>query len=274
MTTLTIHPTHTSSAPAGRSHLLRAEWTKLRTVRSTWWTLFAMAVVTLGVAAIAGATVSHNWHSFTIIQRATFDPTGITLKGLLFSQLIIGVLGVLVMSAEYGTGTIRSTLAATPRRARVLGAKAALVGTLSLVVGEVLSFGAFFLGQGLLRAPAPHALLSQPGVLRAVAGGGVVIGLLGLLALGIAAIIRHSAGAITTYVGLLLVVPIILQTLPSSFSQPILKFMPFHISDVMTSVVTAGQGTSLSPWAGAGVLALYALAALGLGGYLLVRRDA
>ena len=138
----------------------------------------------------------------------------------------------------------------------------------------MLSFGAFLLGQGLLRSPAPHALLSQPGVARAVVGGGVVIALLGLFALGLAAIVRHSAGAITTYVGVLLVVPIILQTLPSSFSQPILKFMPFHISDVMTSVVTAGQGSSLSPWTGAGVLALYALAALGVGGYLLVRRDA
>ncbi len=274
MTTVTLSPTHRSSAHVGRSHLLRSEWTKLRTVRSTWWTLIAMAVVTLGVAAIAGATVSHNWHTFNVIQRATFDPTGITLKGLLFSQLIVGVLGVLVMSAEYGTGTIRSTLAATPRRGRVLAAKAALVGVLSLVAGEVLSFGAFLLGQGLLLSPAPHALLSQPGVLRAVGGGGVVIGLLGLFALGIAAIIRHSAGAITTYVGLLLVVPIILQTLPSSFSQPILKFMPFHISDVMTSVVTAGQGSSLSPWVGAGVLALYAVVALGIGGYLLIRRDA
>ena len=274
MTTVVLTPVHTSSAPAGRSRLWRSEWTKLRTVRSTWWTLLAMAVVTLGVAAIAGATVSHNWHTFNVIQRATFDPTGITLKGLLFSQLIIGVLGVLVMSAEYGTGTIRSTLAATPRRARVLAAKAVIVGALSLVVGEVLSFGAFLLGQGLLRSPAPHALLSQPGVARAVVGGGVVIALLGLFALGLAAIVRHSAGAITTYVGVLLVVPIILQTLPSSFSQPILKFMPFHISDVMTSVVTAGQGSSLSPWTGAGVLALYALAALGVGGYLLVRRDA
>ncbi|NNN02881.1 MAG: ABC transporter permease subunit [Acidimicrobiaceae bacterium] len=274
MTTLTPESLRTTSTPHQKSHLIRAEWTKLRTVRSTWWTLSAMVLVTLGVASIAGASVSHSWTTFNVIQRATFDPTGISLKGLLFSQLIIGVLGVLVMSAEYGTGTIRSTLAATPQRTRVLIAKAGVVGALSLVVGEVLSFGAFFLGQSLLRSPAPHAQLSQPHVLQAVVGGGVVIGLLGLFALGIATLIRHSAGAITTYVGILLVVPIILQTLPSSFSQPILKFMPFHISDVMTSTVTVGQGSSLSPWVGAGVLALYAFGTLAVGGYLLRRRDA
>ncbi len=274
MTTLTPESLRTTSTPHQKSHLIRAEWTKLRTVRSTWWTLSAMVLVTLGVASIAGASVSHSWTTFNVIQRATFDPTGISLKGLLFSQLIIGVLGVLVMSAEYGTGTIRSTLAATPQRTRVLIAKAGVVGALSLVVGEVLSFGAFFLGQSLLRSRAPHAQLSQPHVLQAVVGGGVVIGLLGLFALGIATLIRHSAGAITTYVGILLVVPIILQTLPSSFSQPILKFMPFHISDVMTSTVTVGQGSSLSPWVGAGVLALYAFGTLAVGGYLLRRRDA
>ncbi len=275
MTTLTLGSTTPADLPVGRSRLIASEWTKLRTVRSTWWTLLAMAVVTLGVAAIAGSAVTHNWHTFSPVQRLTFDPTGITLKGLLFSQLIVGVLGVLVMSAEYGTGTIRATLAATPRRGRVLAAKAVVVGALALVAGEVLSFGAFLLGQSLLRAPAAHATLSQPGVLRAVVDGGVAVALLGLFALGLAAIVRHSAGAITTYVGVLLVLPLILQTLPTSFSQPILKFMPLHITNTVTSVVAVGiQGPSLSPWAGIGVLALDAAIAIGIGGTLLVRRDA
>ena len=99
------------------------EWLKLRSVRSTWWTLAAMAVLTVGIAVIAGATIPSRWTSMSEVERLTFDPTSVSLRGLLFSQLVIGVLGVLVMSAEYGTGTIRATLAAVPNRPWVLAAK-------------------------------------------------------------------------------------------------------------------------------------------------------
>ena len=253
--------------------LARAEWTKLRTVRSTMWTLVAMAIITVGIAIIAGTTIASRWNMFSVIQRLTFDPTRISLRGLLFSQLIIGVLGVLIMSAEYGTGTIRATLAAVPRRPRVLVAKAAVFFVVAAVVGEVLSFSAFLIGQSLLVSPAPHAVLSQPGVLRAVIGGGLVIAVLGQFALGLATMIRHSAGAITAYVGILLVVPIILQALPTSISQPILKFMPFTISDTMVSVGPTGT-SAFSPWVGFALLVAYAAASLVIGGWLLVRRDA
>ncbi len=253
--------------------LARAEWTKMRSVRSTIWTIVTMIVITLGIATIAGATIASRWSTFSPVQQATFDPTKISLRGLLFSQLIIGVLGVLVMSAEYGTGTIRASLSAVPRRARVLVAKAAVFTVVAFVVSEVLAFGAFFIGQALLTSPAPHATLSQPGVLRAVVGGGLVVTVLGLVALGLATIIRHSAGAITAYVGVLLVAPIILQALPSSVGQPILRYMPFTISDAMTSP-TNHATSAFSPWVGFAVLVVYALVALGVGGWLLVRRDA
>ncbi len=253
--------------------LARAEWTKMRSVRSTIWTIVTMIIITLGIATIAGATIASRWSTFSPVQQATFDPTKISLRGLLFSQLIIGVLGVLVMSAEYGTGTIRASLSAVPRRARVLVAKAAVFTVVAFVVSEVLAFGAFFIGQALLTSPAPHATLSQPGVLRAVVGGGLVVTVLGLVALGLATIIRHSAGAITAYVGVLLVAPIILQALPSSVGQPILRYMPFTISDAMTSPTTHAT-SAFSPWVGFAVLVVYALVALGVGGWLLVRRDA
>ena len=253
--------------------LARAEWTKMRSVRSTIWTIVTMVVITLGIATIAGATIASRWSTFSPAQQATFDPTKISLRGLLFSQLIIGVLGVLVMSAEYGTGTIRASLSAVPRRARVLVAKAAVFTVVAFVVSEALAFGAFFIGQSLLTSPAPHAVLSQPGVLRAVAGGGLVVTVLGLVALGLATIIRHSAGAITAYVGVLLVAPIILQALPSSVGQPILRYMPFTISDAMTSP-TIHSTSAFSPWVGFAVLVVYALVALGVGGWLLARRDA
>jgi ABC-2 type transport system permease protein len=269
----------TPATPVNRhlrvSSVVRSEWIKMRTVRSTMWSLVAMAVITIGVAAIATTTISGHWSSMSLSDRANFDPTSFSLNGLLFSQLVIGVLGVLVMSAEYGTGTIRSTLAAVPRRPMVLATKAAVFAAVALVVGEVLSFCAFLLGQALVKSPVPHATLSQPGVLRAVAGGGLVIAVLGLFALGLATIIRHTAGAITAYVGTLLVLPLIIAALPSSISNPIAKYLPLHIGETMTSVHnTIGQTPALSPWVGLAVLCGYAVGALAIGGALMVKRDA
>ena len=127
----------------------------------------------------------------------------------------------------------------------------------------------------MLSSPARHASLGQPGVLRAVVGSGLIIPVLGLFALGLATIIRYTAGAITAYVGTLLVLPITLDALPSSFSHPILNCLPLQIGDTMASVVSSpGSDWTLSPWAGFGVLCLYALAALVIGAWLMVRRDA
>ena len=273
---MTMNPTAQTLRPRLRTaNLLRSEWIKMRSVRSTMWTLIAMTVVTVGIGVIVCLSVSNSWRTLSLGDRLTFDPTGLSLKGLLFSQLIVGVLGVLIMSAEYSTGTIRSTLAAVPNRRRVLATKAAVFAAVSLVAGELLSFGAFFAGQSLLASPAPHAILSQPGVLRAVVGGGLVLMILGLLAMGIATIIRHSAGAITTYIGAILVIPIIVQTLPSSISHPIMKFMPLQITNVMTSVRPGlNLGTAFSPWIGFTVLCGYAAISLGVAGWLMVRRDA
>ena len=274
--TYTSHLTATSSHGRVRTRsAVKGEWTKLRSVRSTAWTLLTLAVLTLGVAAIAGVAVSGSWTTMSTVERLSFDPTALSLRGMLFGQLVVGVLGILVMSAEYTTGTIRSTLMAVSSRTKVMFAKIAVMTVLGLVVSEVPSFGAFWLGQALLRSPAPHASLSQPGVLRAVAGGGLVLMVLGLVALGLATILRNTAGAITAYVGILLVLPIIVQALPSSISQPVTKYLPFHISDAMTSVThVLGNSPSLSPWVGFAVLCGYAAAALGVGTWLFIRRDA
>jgi len=163
MTIAIDSPTTPSRGDLRISSALKSEWIKMRTVRSTMWTLVAMVVTTVGVSIVATATVSGRWHSMAPFDRLNFDPTSVSLAGLLFSLLVIGVLGVLVMSAEYGTGTIRSTLAAIPNRPRVLATKAAVFAAVALVVGEVLSFASFLVGQVLLRSPAPHATLSQPG---------------------------------------------------------------------------------------------------------------
>jgi hypothetical protein len=282
--------------PRGRVGLRQAaaaEWTKLWTVRSTAWTLAGTAIAVVGLCALTTGTVSPN----DIID----DPTRRSLIGILLGQLVFGVLGVLVMSAEYGTGTIRATLSAVPRRPVVLLAKVAVFGAVALVVSEILVFVAFWLGQAILSAKHAvgsaaaakqygvkvpsrfHDLLStgsaslgQPGVLRAVIGGGLYLAVLGLLALGIATIIRHTAGAISTFVGVVLVLPLVVEALPAGISNAVSRYLPANIGLILFSshgppdrVVSA-----FSPWAGFGLLVLYTVVILGIGCWVLVRRDA
>jgi ABC-type transport system involved in multi-copper enzyme maturation permease subunit len=273
--------TTTIAAPSGAHYrpagVLRSEWTKLRSVRSTTWTLLATVVITVGIGIIATSTEATRWaHSFPA-SRLLFDPTNLSLTGLLFGQLAIGILGVLVITAEYGTGTIRASLAAVPDRRLLLAAKAAVFALVVLVVGEVVSFSAFFIGQALIGGGAPHATIGQPGVLRAVAGGGLYLALLGLLALGLGSIIRHTAGAIAAFVGVLLIVPLLLPALPTSLNHAIGKFEPVTIGNAMTSVNThigSGATPSFNAWVGLAIMAGYAAIALGIGGWRMVRRDA
>ncbi|HTX01227.1 MAG TPA: ABC transporter permease [Acidimicrobiales bacterium] len=265
----------TAGPPAGRYRLVdlcRSEWAKLRTVRSTMWTLGVTLVVGVGVAVLATAEARAHWSTMTPSDRASFDPTRLSLVGTLFGQLSIGVLGVLVMGSEYGTGTIRATLSAAPRRLRVLVAKVAVFGAVALAVSEIVSFLSFFFGQAMLTAPAAHATLATPGALRAVAGTGVFLCLVGLLALGLATVIRHTAGAISAYVAILLVLPAIVTALPSSLQDDVARFLPAVIGTVVFQ--TTRPSWTFSPAASLLLVALYAAVLLALGGFLLTRRDA
>jgi ABC-2 type transport system permease protein len=257
--------------------VIRAEWTKIRSVRSTTWTLGAILLSAVAIGVLATGTEVSRWAHRSIQDTLTFDPTSLSLTGLRVGQLAIGVLGVLVMSAEYGTGTIRATFAAVPNRPLVLAAKTAVFGVVALVVAEIASFGAFFIGQAILSGTTPTATLSDPGVLRAVIGGGLYLAVLGLLALGIATIVRHTAGAITAFVGVLLILPLITVALPSSIGDAISRFLPANIGASMMAVVPGlrvGDGVPVfSPWVGFGILCGYALGAVVIGGVMLVRRD-
>lgn len=252
--------------------LMASEWTKLRTVRSTMWTLGAMVVLGVGLSIIATAETRAHWATMGPGQQAGFDPTQTSLIGVFFAQLVIGILGVLVMSAEYGTGTIRATLAAAPRRPKVLLAKVGVFGAVALVVSEVVAFVSYFIGQALLTAPATHTVITNGTALRAVAGSGLFLCILGLFALGLATIIRHTAGAISAYVASVLVLPLIVQALPQSISDDLRRFLPANIA---SSITSASPGPhQFSPWMGMFLLAIYAAVALVVGGVLLVRRDA
>jgi ABC-2 type transport system permease protein len=276
---------------------MAAEWTKLWSVRSTIWTLVATGVAVIGLCALGTGTVNPS----EIID----DPTRRSLIGVFLGQLIFGVLGVLVMSAEYGTGTIRSTLAQVPRRPVVLAAKIVVFGAVAVVVSEILAFSAFAIGQAILSAKhavgsstaiahraqqlglkVPHNLqgvlstgsasLGQAGVLRAVIGAGLYLAVLGLLALGLGTIIRHTAGAISAFVGVVLVLPIIVQALPTSISNAVARYLPSNIGLVMFSTHGTPDriGPAFSPWTGFALLVSYVVVVLAVGCVVLVRRDA
>jgi ABC-2 type transport system permease protein len=190
--------------------------------------------------------------------------------------LAIGVLGILVVSAEYSTGTIRATFGAIPHRNMVLAAKVIVFTAVAFVLGEVLSFASFFIGQAILSGTTPTASLNEPGVLRAVIGGGLFLTVLGLFALGLGAIIRHSAGSITVFVAIFFVIPLIVEALPSSIKDAVGKYLPDNIGATMTTVKQGFRTDvpTFSPWVSFGLLCAYAAVALVIGGILLARRDA
>jgi ABC-2 type transport system permease protein len=265
-----------SRLPAGHYRFAgaaRMEWIKLRSLRSTRWTVLVMAAGMIGLGILALRWYPSHWQHLPASQKASFDPVNQGFTGVAIAQLAMGIIGVLVMTSEYSSGMIRAALAAVPDRRLLLAAKAAVLGLAALVAGEFLSFVTFLAGQAVLTSPAPRATLGQPGVLRAVLLAGAYLCLIGLIGLGIGAIIRHSAGAIAALVGLVLVLPLVLVALPGSVQHSAGRYLPVMIAE-NSLTVTRPVPFALSPWAGLGMLCLYAAAALAAGGLLLARRDA
>jgi ABC-2 type transport system permease protein len=254
------------------NRLLKAEWIKLRSLRSTWWTLGAMIVVTIGIGSLGCALNAAHWSTATAADRASWDPTNQSLSGTIFGQLAIAVFGVLAITGEFSSGTIRSSVAAAPRRTPLLLAKAVVYGGAALVAGEVISLASFFIGQAIMSGRIPTASLGQPGVLRAVLLAGVYLVIVAWISLAIGFAVRHTAGAITAIVALLLVVPGVLAALPSSLQNSIGKFLPEQIAGSSTSAVVR-EAHAFSPSVGLGLLVLYAAVALGLAGWSLRARD-
>jgi hypothetical protein len=204
-----------------------------------------------------------------------FDPTRVSLAGFALAEISIGVIGVLVISSEYATGSIRSTLAATPRRLSVLLAKVVVLFAATLVVGELCSFVSFFVGQAILRGQhVTSATLSTSGALRGVLLAGLSLALLAVFAMGIGTMLRHTAGSITVYVAILLVLFLLLAALPSNWRNDLSKYLP----EVLTNSMRAARGdtdfSSFSPLTSTIVLTLYAVVSMVGGAVLMLRRDA
>jgi hypothetical protein len=273
-------PTRAAAAgprPSGSivPNVLASEWTKIRSVRSTYWTLLAAAVLTIGLSAIICAVIAAQYAGMKAADRATIDPATLSTSGGVLAQLAIAVLGVLVITSEYTTGMIRTTLSAVPQRVHVLFAKAVVFTAVTLAVVAPASFIAFFVGQAILSTKDIGVGIGAPNALRTVVGTALYLAILGLLSLGIGALIRKTAGAITAVVGMLFVLPTLSSLLPSSLDV-IGKFLPSNAGQaILSGGSDAGGGSaSLSPWVGMGVFFLWALLALTAAGYALVRRDA
>jgi ABC-2 type transport system permease protein len=251
----------------GIRQALGAELTKLRSIRSTGRTLFATVVGTLAITVLATSSFHHVGRG----QLHGFDPTNVSMTGLALGSLAIGVLGVLMITGEYSSGTIRSSLAATPRRPLFLGAKVAVIGAISLVVGEILSFSCFFTGRAILSGRTPVASLGQPGVLRALLLSGAFLALLGMFGLGLGVIIRSTAGAIAAYVGIVFLLPVLLQPLNAHGNPG--RFAPVAI--LANSVAAVVRQTGQLSWStGMLFMVLYSGVAVGIGSLFLFRRDA
>jgi ABC-2 type transport system permease protein len=272
--------TTTTAVPIGtprRAHVTQwrvivSEWIKLRTLRSTLFSLLAAVVCTVGLGLLISALRANDFNQHGFRPGPDFDPTVVTLRGIYLAQLAIGVLGVLMITGEYSTGMIRATLSAVPRRLPVLWAKAIVFAAVVFVVMGIASLLAFEGGQALLAGAGIHVGLSSPGSARAVLGGALYLTVVGLLGVGLGFLIRNTAGAIATLFGLLLVLPAIVSALPTSLYNDVFRYLPMPAG---TQILTTVKDSNLlTPWAGIGVFCLYAVAAIGAGALVLQRRDA
>ena len=254
---------------SGFADILRSEFCKLGSVRSTFWSLLVAVVSNVALGAVGAVFIPG---ALSAPEKATVDVTRLSLAGLHLSQIALGVLGVLVITSEYGTGMIRATLSAVPQRRLLLAAKAIVFAVTALVVGIISSFAAWFVFQAFLSDNSLQSSIGDPGVLRAVTGGGLYLTVLGLLGLGLGAIIRASAGAIAALFGLLFVPPILLQLLPQSWQTTVGPYTPMEAGSQI--FIVDHHAGSLAAWTGFGLFCLYAAVALTISVLLINHRDA
>ncbi|KIH98075.1 hypothetical protein LP52_15340 [Streptomonospora alba] len=253
------------------AHTVRAEWVKFRSLRSTWYALACLLAVGLGITALTMDHVGQEYAAMTAAERRDWDPTSLSLRSHLVAQLVIGALGTLVVTSEYATGLIRTSLIATPSRHRVLAAKLVVTAGVAVVVSQALMFAAFFIGQGLLAAQGvPNAGLGDPGVLSAVAGAGLYLSAIGLLAVGLGTITRATAGAFATLVGIVFLVPSLAPLFPS-WLQWLLDFWPG--AGATAIVATVPDPAYPHPWLNFAGMCLGVAAVLAAAFVVLRRRD-
>ncbi|MCX4819433.1 ABC transporter permease [Streptomyces sp. NBC_01142] len=258
-----------ASVPA----VLQSEWTKIRTVSSTTWTLVSAFVVTVALGAALSALLKATFDDLSEVERLTFDPTFVSFSGMILGQLAMVVFGVLVVGTEYSSGMIRTSLAAVPQRATFMFSKITVATVLALVVGFATSFLSFFLGQALLGEH--RTTIGADNVLRAVIGGGLYMGLIALFSMGVATMLRSSMLSLGILMPFFFLVSQILASVPKA--KTVAQYFPDQAGSKIMQVVPTALGSDeapYGPWGGLGIMVIWVVLAL-LGGYLVLKkRDA
>ncbi len=264
-------PPYTAPQRVTQTRVLRSEWTKMRTQRSVVWALLSTIVLIIGFGFLyALLRESHPPHDPASFR--SFDPTAISLAGVNLAQLAIGVLGVLLITNEYSSGLIRASFAAVPSRLPILWAKAIALVLTTVALCIPATFATFLIGQSVLSRQHLDVTLSQPGVTRAVLGSALYLGGVGLLGLGLGALLRNTAGAISALFGALFGIQLLVGFLPGAWSDEITRYLPSPAGVAVTAVMR--DPLSLSPWTGLGVFLAYPAVVLALAAYWMRRRDA
>jgi ABC-2 type transport system permease protein len=261
-------------SPAGprvtQAKVVRSEWTKLRSQPSTAWSLLAAVALIVGFGVLY-SLVRVTRPPRTPADMASFDPTAVGLAGVQLAQIAVAVLGVLLITSEYATGMIRLSMVAVPRRLPVLWAKAIVFALTAPVLFVPATFATFLVSQSVLAREQLDTSLDQPGVARAVLGSALYLTAVGLLGLGLGALLRNTAGAIASLFGVLFGLQIVVGFLPASLADTISGYLPTPAGVAVTNV--RPDPASLGPWAGFGLFCLYTAITLGLAAWLLRRRD-
>ncbi len=260
----------TVAGPVTQARVIRAEWTKLRALRSTWWCALSAVVLIVGLgAAIAGSGAPYR------VSAGNSAAAGVSasLLGLLFAQLVLGMVGVLAFSGEYGTGMIRATLAVVPARLPVLWAKLIVLAGLVLPLTLFCAVVDFFTATALESARGGSAIsLTDPGVLREVVGASLYLTVIVIIGLALGALLRRTAAGLSVFAAVFFVVPIVVGALPHTITG-FAAYLPSNAGGVLwgNPLTTAH---ALSPWTGFAVLCGYAVVLTGLAAWRLRRRDA
>jgi ABC-2 type transport system permease protein len=262
--------------PHGRvtqSRVIRSEWTKLWSLRSTRWSTLAAFVAMAGLGPLVAAVQMSRWTHLEAHERLTYTSLDPAVGGWHLAQLAIGVLGVLVISGEYSTGMIRSSLMAVPKRLPVLWAKLAVFAAVSFAGMLVATFVSFYAVQAIVTQRHLQHSLGDPGALRVVFGAALFLTVLGVLCVALGTLVRNTAGGIALFVFLLFVLPGITAILPSSVADGINPYLPLSAGTTVASV-RFENAHHLSSWGGFAVFAGYAAVAVLLAAIALRRRDA
>ena len=256
-----------------QGRVLRSEFTKFRSLRSTAYTLLTAVVLMVGLGAVFSAVTASQYHTFNAAARASFNPITTSLSGVMFAVVAFGVLGVLVASGEYSTGMIRSSLTAVPRRLPVLWGKLAVFAGVIFPVSLIASFISFFLGQMLLNSHHIGVSVSAPGALRSVVGAALYITVAGLIGVSLGALFRNTAAGIATFAGVFFVIPPLAGLLPSSISGHLTPYLPSNAGAALWGGAQNAQN-ALAPWTGFALLCGYAVVLIAVAAWRLRRSDA